>query len=75
MNLIELVYSEMTTDTDGDSRQAERLVRLYAEAGDIGKWHLDEAMMCLCGWTMKTLIQRQKAVSAITNEPAGEKAL
>ena len=57
-HLIELIYEEMTSDTDGDSRQSERLALLYKEAGDIGKWHLDEAMMALCGWTMKTLIAK-----------------
>ena len=65
-HLIEFVYEEMTTDTDGDCRQSKRLEDLYNNAGKCGRWHLDEAMMCLCGWTMETLIQRIKAAKAVT---------
>ena len=63
-HLIEVIYQEMTSDTDGDARQSERLVRLYQVAGEIGKWHLDEAMMALCGWTMQTLIEKAEKVTA-----------
>ena len=37
--------------------QSARLKCLYNEAGPVGKWHINEAMMCICGWTMDTLIE------------------
>ena len=63
-HLIEVIYQEMTSDMDGDARQSERLIRLYQEAGEIGKWHIDEAMMALCGWTMQTLIEKAEKATA-----------
>ena len=56
-HLIEVIYEAMTSDTDGNERQSARLKCLYNEAGPVGKWHINEAMMCICGWTMDTLIE------------------
>ena len=56
-HLIEKIFEEMSTDGDADERQAERLVRLYQESSQKEKELIDQVMMCICGWTMKTLIE------------------
>lgn len=66
-HLIEFIYEQMTNDSDGDQKQAERLVRLYRDAGKVGQWHLDECMMCLCGWTMETLIHQLQLENSKTD--------
>lgn len=58
-HLIEIIFEAMTTDTDGNEKQADRLERLYNEADQTKKKLIDEVMMCLCGWTMKTLIEEK----------------
>ena len=59
MNLIERVTREMADDDDNMTKQSELLAEAYERADDAGKKLLDDAFVCLCGWSMKTLLERQ----------------
>jgi hypothetical protein len=53
MTLIERVFEAMTGD---DSDDSERLERLYLDADAAGRQLLDDAFICVCGWSLKTLL-------------------
>jgi hypothetical protein len=59
MNLIERITQEMADDDDNLTKQSELLAETYESADDAGKKLLDDAFVCLCGWRMKTLLERQ----------------
>ena len=58
MNLIERISKEMDEDTDNLTKQSDLLADTYRNADDAGKALLDEAFACLCGWSLKTLLER-----------------
>ena len=55
MRLIAHISNAMCSD---DTDQSVRLATLYDAADDRGKDLLDQAFICLCGWSMKTLIEQ-----------------
>jgi len=55
MNLIERVTEVMETDYDNMDKQSALLLELYDRADDAGKQLLDQAFVCLCGWSLKSL--------------------
>ena len=57
MNLIEKIYEEMSTDSDGNDKQAEILQNEYAEATVDQQKAIDRVFIALCGWSLKTLIE------------------
>lgn len=61
MNLIERITDEMATDTDNMAKQSAMLADTYTSADEAGKKLLDDAFVCLCGWSMKTLLEQQAA--------------
>jgi hypothetical protein len=61
MNLIENIYEEMTTDSDGNDKQAEILQNAYAEATVDQQKAIDRVLIALCGWSLKTLIEGHEA--------------
>ena len=58
MNLMELILDEMLTDEDGTDKQSSILEALYDSADDTGKELIDRTLICLCGWSLKTLRER-----------------
>jgi predicted transcriptional regulator len=54
--LINAVEDAMSSDDADRDRQSEKLDTLYSEATDVERAVLDKAFVCLCGWTLKTLI-------------------
>lgn len=57
MNLIERITAEMDSDEDNIDKQSVLLAETYADADDAGKAFLDTAFICLCGWSLKHLIE------------------
>jgi hypothetical protein len=53
MRLVAHITDEMRNDDDD---QSERLAALYETADEKGKDILDQAFICLCGWSLKTLM-------------------
>ena len=64
MNLIEKIYEEMSTDSDGDERQAEILQNEYTSATVEQQKAIDRVFIALCGWSLKTLIDGHKATES-----------
>ena len=55
LNLISVIYEQMTTDDGADQNQSDRLERLYNEATPYGKFIIDEVLMTICGWCFETI--------------------
>jgi hypothetical protein len=64
MNLIEKVYSEMSTDVDGNEKQAQIMEDEYMDATEDQKKAIDRVFIALCGWSMKTLIEGHEATES-----------
>jgi hypothetical protein len=64
MNLIEKIYEEMTTDSDGNNKQAEILQNEYMDATTDQQKAIDRVFIALCGWSLKTLIEGHKATES-----------
>lgn len=54
MTLIERILDEALSDDEDDSDQLERL---YKGSTPDQQKALDAAMLCICGWSLKTLIE------------------
>jgi hypothetical protein len=57
MNLITKIYWEMTTDDDGNDKQAQILENEYMDATEDQQKAIDRVFIALCGWSLKTLIE------------------
>ena len=64
MNLIEKIYEEMATDSDGNDRQAEILQNEYTAATVDQQKAIDRVFIALCGWSLKTLIEGHEATES-----------
>ena len=64
MNLIEKIYEEMTTDRDGNNKQAEILENEYKSAKIDQQKAIDRVFIALCGWSLKTLTKGHKATES-----------
>jgi hypothetical protein len=57
VNIIEKIRAAMDDDDDNLDKQSEILLADYAAADDTGKALIDAALVCVCGWSLKTLIE------------------
>ena len=64
MNLIEKVFEEMSTDADGNEKQAEIMEQEYMDATDDQKKAIDRVFIALCGWSLKTLFEGHEATES-----------
>jgi hypothetical protein len=64
MNLIEKVYNEMSTDADGNEKQAQIMEDEYMDATEDQKKAIDRVFIALCGWSLKTLIEGHEATES-----------
>jgi hypothetical protein len=64
MNIIEKVFEEMSTDADGNDKQAEILKNEYKHASLDQQKAIDRVFIALCGWSLKTLIKGHKATQS-----------
>ena len=55
MSLIEFIIDLMLADDDCVAKQSEYLQEIYAKSTN--KRELDEAFVCLCGYSMKSLME------------------
>jgi len=54
-SLIDIILEEAESDTESAFKRSRQLVRLYGTDPDF----VDELMLALCGWTMKTLLDME----------------
>ena len=64
MNLIEKVYEEMSSDADGNEKQAEIMEQEYTDATEDQKKAIDRVFIALCGWSLKTLLEGHRATES-----------
>jgi hypothetical protein len=64
MDLIEKIYEEMSTDSDGNDKQAEILQNEYTAATVDQQKAIDRVFIALCGWSLKTLIEGHEATES-----------
>jgi hypothetical protein len=64
MNLIEKVYNEMSTDADGNEKQAQIAKYEYMHATIDQQKAIDRVFIALCGWSLRTLIKGHKATES-----------
>lgn len=57
MNLIEKICQQMETDDADTDKQSEILLDVWKKATPEQVKAIDETLLCLCGWSMKTLIE------------------
>jgi hypothetical protein len=64
MNIIEKVFEEMSTDADGNGKQAEILKEEYMQAAQDQQKAIDRVFIALCGWSLRTLLKGHKATES-----------
>jgi hypothetical protein len=64
MNLIEKVFAEMSTDADGNEKQAAIMEDEYMDATVDQQKAIDRVFIALCGWSLKTLIKGHEATQS-----------
>lgn len=56
--LIDRVQDEMESDDEDRQKQSAILLSVYDGADEKTKATIDEVFICLCGWSLKTLLNR-----------------
>ena len=56
MNLIETIAEQIHSDDMGTDKQSARLKTLYREVSPDAQAGIDAAFICVCGWSLATLI-------------------
>jgi hypothetical protein len=64
MNLIEKVFEAMSTDGDGNDKQAAIMEDEYMDATEDQQKAIDRVFIALCGWSLRTLIKGHKATES-----------
>ena len=64
MNLIEKLFEEMSTDADGNEKQAQIMEDEYMDATEDQKKAIDRIFIALCGWSLKTIIEGHEATES-----------
>lgn len=59
-NIIEKVYEAMSTDSDGNEKQAQIMENEYMDATEDQKKAIDRVFIALCGWSLKTLLEGRR---------------
>lgn len=61
MNLIEAIQEAIREDDADTEKQSEILENLYNQSSDLEKQAIDDAVICLSGWSLETLLGRVDA--------------
>ena len=56
MNILEIILQEMMSDDENTEDQSQRLHGIYHNADKGEREVLDKAFICVCGWSLDTLI-------------------
>ena len=54
----------MSTDADGNEKQAQIMEDEYMDATEDQKKAIDRVFIALCGWSLKTLIEGHEATES-----------
>ena len=64
MNIIEKVFEAMSTDADGNEKQAEILKNEYMTATVDEQKAIDRVFIALYSWSLRTLLKGHKATES-----------
>lgn len=56
MNLIERITDLILSDDENTDKQSDILTRTYDDANAEKKTAIDNALICICGYSLKTLL-------------------
>ena len=62
-NIIEHILYLMQNDTEDSEKQSESLEALYEISTDTQKKAIDNAFICICGYTLDTIINNPENIS------------
>lgn len=58
MNLVDTIQEEIRNDDADTTKQSAILEDLYKQASESERRAIDDAIICLCGWSLSTLLDR-----------------
>ena len=61
-NLIEGIFTLIQKDTENPIKQSERLAGFYEICTDVQKKAIDNAMICICGYSLNTIINSPEEI-------------
>lgn len=61
-NLIEGIHYLMSNDSEDPIKQSEKLEALYEISTDIQKKAIDNALICICGYSLDTIINNPESI-------------
>lgn len=57
-NLIGTIFQEILSDDADQEEQSEKLYDLYEAQDEKGQKLIDDALICICGWGMESLLNK-----------------
>ncbi|MHB8595437.1 MAG: hypothetical protein ACYDER_01350 [Ktedonobacteraceae bacterium] len=64
--LIDIIEREMSTDEEDRGEESDYLKAIYEEVSEEGKNAIDRSLAAICGWTLKTLIEKTESCKYLT---------
>lgn len=61
-NLIEGIFTLIQKDTEDPIKQSERLAALYEISTDVQKKAINNALICICGYSLDTIINSPEGI-------------
>jgi len=62
-NLIEGIHYLMSNDDEDPQKQSDQLEALYEISTDAQKKAIDNALICICGYSLDTIINNPESIS------------
>ncbi len=67
-NSISTIYTQMSKDSEDPFKQSEQLESLYEIATNTQKKAIDNALICICGYSLDTIINNSENISIEDDE-------
>jgi hypothetical protein len=67
MNILLGIQEEMASDDDCSEEQSERLENDYLKLTPDQRRAVDDAFICICGWSLGTLIRKYGTLGSAVN--------
>jgi len=62
-SIIEGIFTLMSNDSEDPQKQSDQLEALYEIATDTQKKAIDNAFICICGYSLDTIINNPESIS------------
>lgn len=67
-NLIEGIFTLISKDSEDPMKQSEQLEALYEISTDTQKKAIDNALICICGYSLDTIINQPESIQINVKE-------